>query len=46
MVNVLELFAGTGSVGKVAKRKGWNVISNDNVKKFKPDILEDILKWN
>ena len=30
MLNVLELFSGTHSVGKVAKELGWNVISLDN----------------
>ncbi len=43
---MLELFAGTGSVGKVAKRSGYKVISVDNEEKFKPDILQDIAKWN
>jgi len=43
---VLELFAGTKSLGKVAKRKGYKVISLDNEAKFKPDILVDILKWD
>jgi len=28
-MNVLELFSGTGSVGKVCKELGWNVISVD-----------------
>tara|TARA_Y100000593_G_C4193444_1_gene278124 strand:+ start:199 stop:810 length:612 start_codon:yes stop_codon:yes gene_type:complete len=43
---ILELFKGTGSVGKVFKKKGWKVISVDNVEKFKPSILADILKWD
>ena len=29
-MNVLELFSGTGSVGKVCEQLGWNVISVDN----------------
>lgn len=29
-MNVLELFSGTGSVGKVCDQLGWNVISVDN----------------
>lgn len=41
---LLELFKGTGSAGKVAKKLGWEVISVDNEKKWKPDIVEDILK--
>jgi hypothetical protein len=40
---LLELFKGTGSVGKVAKMK---VISLDFDQKFKPDILTDILTWD
>tara|TARA_R110002073_G_scaffold24415_4_gene82522 strand:- start:821 stop:1555 length:735 start_codon:yes stop_codon:yes gene_type:complete len=43
---LLELFSGTGSVGKVAKKMGFKVISVDNEEKFKPDILQDISKWN
>ena len=26
-MNLLELFSGTGSVGRVAKEKGFNVVS-------------------
>lgn len=29
MINVLELFSGTGSVGKVCEQLGWNVVSVD-----------------
>ena len=43
---LLELFSGTGSVGKVAKRMGFKVISLDIDEKSKPDILINILKWN
>lgn len=43
---LLELFTGTGSVGKVARKMGFKVISVDNEEKFKPDILQDIGKWN
>jgi adenine-specific DNA methylase len=43
---MLELFAGTGSVGKIAKKMGYKVISVDNEEKFKPSILVDINKWN
>ncbi len=45
-MNLLELFKGTGSVGKVAKKLGYNVVSLDYDEKFKPDIQTDILKWN
>lgn len=43
---LLELFKGTGSVGKVANKMGMNVISLDNMKKYEPDILTDILDWD
>lgn len=48
MVNVLELFKGTGSVGIAVKEKypDWNVVSLDILKKFNPDICIDILEWN
>lgn len=46
MVKLLELFKGTGSFGKAAKKKGWSVTSLDNEAKYSPDILVDILKWN
>jgi len=41
-MNVLELFAGTGSVGKVCEEIGWNVISVDLIlpATHEVDILE------
>jgi hypothetical protein len=45
-MKLLELFKGTGSVGKVAKKMGYDVVSLDFEEKYKPDILTDILKWN
>lgn len=44
--NLLELFKGTGSVGKVAKRMGFDVVSLDYLEKYKPDIQTDILEWD
>ena len=41
----LELFKGTGSFGKVAKKYKLDNISLDLEEKFKPDIQVDILKW-
>ena len=43
---LLELFKGTGSVGKVFKENGWDVISLDIEKKTHPDIPKDILDWD
>ena len=43
---LLEIFKGTGSIGKEANKMGWEVISIDLEEKYKPDILTDILKWN
>jgi hypothetical protein len=42
-MKVLELFSGTGSVGKVCKELGWKVVSLDLKD---ADINVDILKWN
>ena len=41
---MLELFSGTGSVGKVAKAKGWCVVSVDLDKRA--DISVDIMEWD
>ena len=45
-MKLLELFKGTGSVGKVANKMDFDVISVDVESKYEPDILTDILKWN
>jgi hypothetical protein len=42
-MRVLELFSGTGSVGKICKEKGWEVISLDLKK---ADINTNILDWD
>tara|TARA_R110002074_G_C12172150_1_gene632317 strand:+ start:42 stop:656 length:615 start_codon:yes stop_codon:yes gene_type:complete len=42
-MKVLELFSGTGSVGKIAKEKGWDVVSLDLKG---ADINMDILEWD
>lgn len=43
---LLELFKGTGSVGKAAKKMGWDVVSLDLDPYYTPDIETDILKWD
>ena len=44
MIHVLELFSGTGSVGKVCKQLGWDVISLDIDNRA--NIVCDILDWD
>ena len=44
MLKVLELFSGTGSVGKVAKSLGWEVLSLDL--ELEADIKIDIMEWD
>lgn len=41
---LIELFSGTGSVGKVARRRGWRVISVDNDPAHKPTYVADVLR--
>jgi hypothetical protein len=43
---LLELFKGTGSVGKQAKKMGFKVTSLDLDPIYTPDIETDILKWD
>ena len=43
-MDILELFAGTGSVGKVARELGHKVISLD--KDMDAHIKTDIVDWN
>lgn len=42
----LELFKGTGSFGKIAKKLGIENISLDLENKYEPDIVTDILDWD
>ena len=43
-MKILELFAGTGSVGNVLKDKGWEVVSMD--RDMDADIRTDIMDWD
>ena len=45
-MKLLELFSGTGSVGRAFAEKGWEVISLDSDPKTDATIHEDILKWD
>ena len=40
--HLLELFSGSGSVGRAFKRRGWAVTSLDNYKKSNADLIMDI----
>ena len=43
-MRLLDLFSGTGSVAKAARKRGWNVLTLD--KDLPADIQKDILKWD
>ena len=43
-MEILELFSGTGSVGKVFKERGWDVVSLGG--DLDADIRTDIMDWD
>ncbi len=45
-MKLLELFSGTGSVGRVFEERGWQVTSLDINPKSKATITSDIRTWN
>ena len=42
MTRLLELFSGTGNIGKTFKARGWEVISIYNDPRMQPTIVADI----
>jgi len=43
---MLDLFSGTGSVGRVYREKGFLVTSVDCQARWQPSIVVDVLKWD
>ena len=43
---LLELFSGTGSIGRAFEAKGWDVVSVDLRADFNPTIVADIMTWD
>ena len=45
-MTLLELFSGTGSVGRPFRERGWDVIAVDTDGRFGCEIQTDILTWD
>ena len=42
MPRLLELFSGTGSISKIFRARGWEVVSIDNDPRMQPTLVADI----